>query len=170
MVWRAAFLLLVLIPGCAGGPIGFGQDAPETQLQDAVKLRGRNNDAAIAKLLEAIKAHDGKFAAAHFQLGRVYLTAGKLAEAAAEFQTAVEQSPEMAEVQPYIAELALFTPDYDQAAKAYERYIDILSPRDPLRFEGMKRLARLRMMALETGTENVPDGSMQVLSRPKPVY
>jgi TonB family protein len=160
-------LILLLAIGVFAGR----QDAANGALQQGLdRLKALDYDAAIAKFKEAISANGGKFAEAHFQLGLAYFQSDRNAEAAKEFDIAAEQNPEEPKFQRYIAEVALFEPDFQKALDAYERYLDALSPRDADRAEAVKRVSKLRMFAVGTYEAGVEDRKVQFLANPKPVY
>ncbi|HZS45338.1 MAG TPA: energy transducer TonB [Blastocatellia bacterium] len=138
--------------------------------QGKEKLKALDYDGAIAKFNEAIEARGGNFAEAHQQLGLAYFYSDKLTDAASEFDTAAQQDPSNASVQRYIAEVALFEPDYQKALNAYEAYLDALSPWAPERAAALRRVSKLRMMALGTYEAGLRDADVQFLSRPKPHY
>jgi TonB family protein len=160
-------LILLLAVGAFAGQ----QDAATGALQQGIELlKAQQYDAAIAKFQEAISARGGNFAEAHFQTGLAYFQSDRNAEAAKEFDKAAEQNPEEPKFQRYIAEVALFEPDFQKALDAYERYLDAMSPRDDQRADALKRVSKLRMFALGTYEAGVEDRKVQFLSNPKPVY
>jgi tetratricopeptide (TPR) repeat protein len=59
----------------------------------AVALLNKNNDAEAEPLLKQAIAADEKFAPAHFELGMVYLRAGKMAEAKTSLETYLKLDP-----------------------------------------------------------------------------
>lgn len=166
-----ARLLAVLLLALNLSGAGWAQDAAQQALQEGIEqLQAQAYEAAVTKLRAAIAARQGSFPEAQFQLGLAYFAWDKLPEAAAAFDLAAEQDPELASVQHHIAQLALFEPDYEKAVKAYEKYLDLLAPRDPQRLEALRRVSRLRLMALTIYESSAGDARLQILSQPKPIY
>ena len=163
--------VIPLILALSIGVLAGRQDAANGALQQGLeRLKAHEYDAAIDKFKEAITARGGKFGEAHFQMGIAYFQSDRNVEAAKELDIAAEQNPEDPKIQRYIAEVALFEPDFQKALDAYERYLDAMSPRDPDRPEAVRRISKLRMFALGTYEAGVEDRKVQFLSNPKPVY
>jgi len=160
-------VILTLIVGVAARPQDNASQALE---QGKEKLKALDYDAAIAKFREAIEIRSGNYAEAHLEMALAYFYSDKMSDAATEFDTAAEQDPGNASIQRYIAEVALFEPDYQKALNAYEAYLDALPPRAPERQEALRRVSKLRMFSIGTYEAGVPDSNVQFLSRPKPHY
>jgi Flp pilus assembly protein TadD len=88
--------------------ISLAPDQPRTYYQLALALRARRDEAGEQALLEKAISIDSHYAAAHSELGRIYLNQNRLAEAVAELNSAIESNSTLE--QPY-----------NLLARAYER-------------------------------------------------
>ncbi len=88
--------------------ISLAPDQPRTYYQLALALRARQDEAGEQALLEKVLSIDSHYAAAHSELGRIYLNQNRLTEAVAELNSAIESNSTLE--QPY-----------NLLARAYER-------------------------------------------------
>ena len=107
-----------------------------------------NRRAAYPELTQAIKLDPG-FAEGHNSLGLIYLSQGKIAEAAAEFQKALENlsypTPEYAAYN--LGKASYQLKDFAVAAESYERSLAILPNNPDARFELGMSYAQLGRLA-----------------------
>ena len=112
------------------------ENARYRQLLGTLYLYNQDYQAAERETLLALK-YDPGFAEGHNNLGLIYLSQGKLSEAAAEFRKALENlsypTPEFAAYN--LGKAAYQLKDFAAAAEAYERSLAILPDNPEGRFE-----------------------------------
>jgi tetratricopeptide (TPR) repeat protein len=117
--WGVVLLISFLASGCSPRP-----EAMEVYLE-ALRLRGGGqNDLAVAKLKQVLKADRG-FAQAYSDLGWAYLQTGRIEQAEAAFRNATALDPWSFSDHVDLARVCQRQGDFADAAQAYERATEL---------------------------------------------